>query len=136
MKRFVTGSFLFVAMTISRFAFGADPFEGSLKFLDTVSRPMPDFRSVEYYEAVPDADGTLKEGIGGSQFVHGWFPQMEQTVGKFSKLDGKLETDVGVYADTVKEEGQKVLDARKVNSSAALLRLNTATGGAVFRLLD
>lgn len=127
---------MLIALSAVRLGVAADPLEPSLKFLETVSRPMPDFRKVTFYKAVPDSGGTLKEGIGGSRFVRPWFTQMEQTVGKFTKLDDKLGTDVEVYADTVKEEGQKVLASRNANFRDALAQLNKATDGRVFQLLD
>ncbi|HEX6975609.1 MAG TPA: hypothetical protein VF147_14490 [Vicinamibacterales bacterium] len=83
----------------------------SLDILKTVSTPMPDFHGVKYYQAMPDSGGDLSNGIGHSDWVRGWFRQMDPMTAQFTKHDQKLEADVDVYGDTVREEGDKVLAA-------------------------
>jgi hypothetical protein len=112
-----------------------DPLANSLTFLDPVSKPMPDFRRVPFYKGLPVSDGSIVAGLGHSGRVEEWFRQMERTIPTFLKLDDKLATDVGVYADTVKEEGRKVIDAKRTAFGPSLERLDDSTDSKVSSLL-
>jgi hypothetical protein len=108
--------------------------EPSLKFLNPVSAAMPSPRGVVFYEAMPDASGRVIAGIGHSQFVRGWFRQMDPILPRFAKMDERLRLDVGVYGDTVREEGQEVL-AAAANLKKGLIELDAATNGRVLDFL-
>jgi hypothetical protein len=108
--------------------------EPSLRFLQGVSSPMPDFRKAVFYLAVPDSQGNLVAGIGHSDFVKGWFRQMEPMVPKFRQSEDRLKLDIDVYEDTVREEGDKVLTAA-ANLKAALTQLDKVTAGKLQDLL-
>src|SRR5688500_17325447 len=112
----------------------AKELEPSLTSFKAVSTSMPDFRGVTFYQAFPDSRGSLVQGIGHSNAVRGWFYQMNQMVSQFAKSDNKLALDVAVYADTVREEGEKVLGATGYLNKA-LNSLNRATSGKVMDLL-
>ena len=96
----------------------------SLAFARTVSKPMPDFRGVPFYVAMPDSQGRVVATIGHSDVVKGWFSQMEPVASRFRAIDDRLGTDVGVYGDTVREEGGKVLAAAGTNLKASLQRMD------------
>jgi hypothetical protein len=113
---------------------GAKEFEPSLRILHTVSTPMPDFRRVTFYQAVPDAQGMLIKGTGNSGWIRGWFLQMEPVGPRFLAIDRRLRQDVDVYADTVRQEGEKVLNAT-ANLKKSLTDLDRATTGKVQDLL-
>jgi hypothetical protein len=104
---------LVAAMTLSPHAEQPIPpeLQPSLAFLATVSKPMPDFHGVPFYDSYPDASGIIKQGIGHSDAVKGWFRQMDPVTAKFVKADSALRTHVDVYSDVVREEGTKVLAA-------------------------
>lgn len=126
---------LLAAMTASPHA-RQDPkdLRPSLDFLDPVSVGMPDLRRVDFYLKFPDSQGLLSDSLGHAQWVRAWFRQMEPVLPKVAHIDVRLRDDVGVYGDTVREEGAKVLDTAK-NLKVTLRDLNTATGGAVLRAL-
>jgi hypothetical protein len=107
----------------------------SLKFLQTVTTPMPSFRGVKFYEAFPDSRGNLVRGMGHSSWVRGWFFQMEPMVPKYVSSDERLRLDVNVYADTVREEGEQVLRAA-ANLKQSLTALDRVTGSKLQDLLS
>lgn len=113
----------------------AKELEPSLAILETVSTPMPDFRGVPFYTAFPDSQGRLVDGMGHSAPVRGWFRQMEPIIPRFVALDEELGTEIEFYADTVREEGAKVLGAT-ANLRKALSDLDRDTSGRVQELLD
>jgi hypothetical protein len=108
--------------------------EPSLRIFDTVPTPMPKLRDVTFYQALPNSQGALVMGMGNSAWVKGWFSQMRQLTPKFVTLDERLRQDLGVYADTVREEGEKVLNAT-ANLRKSLSDLDRATHGKVQDLL-
>lgn len=112
----------------------AKELEPSLRILGTVSTPMPDFRRVTFYQAFPDSQGNLVTGMGNSAWIKGWFSQMRPLTATFATIDGRLRQDVDVYADTVREEGVKVLNAT-ANLTRSLTDLDRATSGKVQDLL-
>ena len=126
-----------VALTCGGHAQGPIPkdLEPSLKFLQTVTTPMPSFRGVTFYEAFPDSQGRLVKGMGHSSWVRGWFYQMDPLVPKYVRSDERLRLDVNVYADTVREEGEGVLKAA-ANLKQSLTAFNKVTGGKLQDLLS
>lgn len=112
----------------------AKDLEPSLTFLRTVTTPMPSFRNVTFYEAFPDSQGSLVRGTGHSSWVRGWFMQMDQVVPKYVKSDERLRLDLNVYADTVREEGEQVLQAT-ANLKQSLMALDKVTSSKLQDLL-
>lgn len=126
---------LLVAMTASTHA-RQDPkdLQPSLNFLDPVSVGMPSVIGVPFYLKFPDSQGLLSDSGGHAQWVRAWFRRLEPVLPKVVAIDGRLRDDVGVYGDTVREEGAEVLATTK-NLKVSLRELNNATGGAVLRTL-
>jgi hypothetical protein len=126
---------LLVAMTASTHA-RQDPkdLQPSLTFLDPVSVGMPSVLGVPFYLKFPDSQGLLSDSGGHAPWVRAWFRRLEPVLPKIVQIDRRLRDDVGVYADTVREEGAEVLGTAK-NLTVSLRELNTATSGAVLKTL-
>jgi hypothetical protein len=108
--------------------------EPSLRIFTLVSTPMPDFHKAAFYEVFPDSGGNLIKGIGNSGWVREWRLKMEPVGPRFVAIDRQLRLDVDVYADTVREEGAKVLNAT-ANLGKLLTELDRGTSGKVQDLL-
>ncbi len=85
-----------------------------------VSTPMP--MSPGYYGGYPSGDNLISQGTGHSDQLRGFYSQTRQVAPKFLAHDKRLDDDVGVFEDTVREQGDKVLRTMRGPSFGASLR--------------
>jgi hypothetical protein len=98
----------------------------TLQYFSVVSRPMPVMPG--YYDAVPDSQGRLVQGIGHSSWVRGWYHQSRQVAPKLLAIDERLRLDLNVFADTVREQGELVLKSTRGSFKQSLKDLDVGTG--------
>lgn len=113
----------------------AKTFESSIKILEKIPQPMPDFRAVTYYKGLPDGYGNLRLGAGHSQNVSGFFNQMNGALPLYKSINDRLTTHTNVYEDTVLEEGKKVLDTIKNDFKENLNKFNNNTNKRIINQL-
>lgn len=85
-----------------------------------VSTPMP--MSPGYYGGYPNGDNLISQGTGHSDQLRGFYSQTRQVAPKFLAHDKRLGDDVGVFEDTVLEQGGEVLKTMRSPSFGSTLR--------------
>jgi hypothetical protein len=116
-------------------AWANGPLDPSLAPFARAARPMPDPLRVTFYQAFPLSDGRLLEHMGASGEVRQWFLWLRETLPAWARRRGQLDTHLGVYQDTVEEEGARVLKARQAATPARLTAFNARYDGRVMTLL-
>lgn len=111
-------------------------FESSALLFKNTPQKIPDSSHVVYYKGLPDGNGNITLGAGMSQYVNGFFNQLNASLPRFQIIHNRLKSNIKGYEETIEEEATSVLLNINNDFKGSLEKFNTTTQKRVVKHLN